>query len=196
MRITALHHDLVQWVLDNSLPACLFEARNDSAHRGFIQNRVHRQPVPVAQVRDRGLLERGQYFEHGLERILMHVFHVEHMFWTVRGSDGREYDLSGGPPEGKTSGDLNEWKTATNTPTAAKYRDSGKVFWTAPQTADLCGRVDNMEIAVDYWNPGTAYNSNGPNSNSAFNAVGKEGGMPQLSPFLTPGATTSVPGQN
>jgi RHS repeat-associated protein len=134
-----------------------------------------------------------------LERALMHIFHVEHMFWTVKGSDGIEKDLSGGPTKG-TGGKLGEWSRNTDAPAdadhgkEADYRDSGKVIWNAPQSGDLCGRVDAMEHAVDSWKADSTYNFfSGPNSNSAFNAVGAAGRMPQQSPFWTPGANTPVP---
>ena len=44
-------------------PAC-FKRGNDVAHRGFIENRIHRQPLFVAEVRNGGALQRRQNGEH------------------------------------------------------------------------------------------------------------------------------------
>ena len=44
------HHDLVQRILHDPLRAGFLQPRDDGAHRRFIQDRVHRQPVLVAQV--------------------------------------------------------------------------------------------------------------------------------------------------
>jgi RHS repeat-associated protein len=127
---------------------------------------------------------------HLLKQFLMYLFDVKHLFWTVRGSDGVEYDLSAGPgPAGNCpSGMLCAFKTATSTSQEQAYRDGGKVFYTAAQTSDLCSRVDAMEKAVDNWPLNITYNFRGPNSNGAFNQIGQQGGMPLLSPFWTPGA--------
>ena len=120
----------------------------------------------------------------------MHIFGLKHMFWTVRGSDGVETDISAGPgPAGSCpTGMLCAFKTPTSTPQEQAYRDSGRVFYTAPQTPDLCSRVDAMERAVDNWPQNITYNFRGPNSNGAFNLIGQQGGMPMLAPFWTPGA--------
>jgi len=123
---------------------------------------------------------------HKILNVVMHVFHVEHMFWTVRGSDGKNRDLTGGPPEGQKTGPLHEWNVDAG--------KAGKVFWTAPQTDDLCARVDGMEKAADSWHD-VPYNYKGPNSNSSFNKIGEAGEMPRLAPFLTPGAKTEIPDQ-
>jgi hypothetical protein len=104
----------------------------------------------------------GHSVKATLERALMHIFHVEHMFWTVTGSNGIQKDLSGGPTEG-TGGQLGEGSRNTDAPADANhgneadYRDSGKVIWTAPQTGDLCGRVDAMENAVGLQKPHSLY---------------------------------------
>lgn len=136
-----------------------------------------------------GIPGKGFSLKRAFEQGLMHIGRIKHMFWTVRGSDGVEYDLSGGEDD-KHRGFLGEWKTATNDPKEAKYRDSGKIIYTAPQTPDLCARVDAMEAAVDHWQFGQIqyHFFNGPNSNSSFNAIGQVGGMPLLAPFWTPGA--------
>jgi RHS repeat-associated protein len=127
---------------------------------------------------------------HWLKQALMHIFGLKHMFWTVRGSDGVETDISAGPgPAGSCpTGMLCAFKTPTSTPQEQAYRDSGRVFYTAPQTPDLCSRVDAMERAVDNWPQNITYNFRGPNSNGAFNLIGQQGGMPMLAPFWTPGA--------
>ncbi len=52
-----------------SPPAC-FSRGNDVAHRGFVQNRVHRQPLLVAQVRNGGPLQRRQHRQHGRQIVL------------------------------------------------------------------------------------------------------------------------------
>ena len=50
------HHDLVQRIFDDALCTRFLEARDDGAHGGLIENRVYRQPVFIAEMRNGGLL--------------------------------------------------------------------------------------------------------------------------------------------
>jgi RHS repeat-associated protein len=156
--------------------------------QGYGSSRSTTTPATAcyAQGRARIVGISGKGFKHGLEQAAMHIFRIKHMFWTVRGSDGIEQNLSGGP-DGSI---LGEWNKATSEEGQAAYRDSGKIIYTAPQTADLCARVDAMESAVKHWPMGQINYSffKGPNSNSSFNSIGQAGGMPILAPFWTPGA--------
>lgn len=136
----------------------------------------------------------GNGVKHLLEQVLMHIFRIKHMFWTVRGSNGQEANITGGP-DPSHPGKLGSWVVPTGgNAKATSYRNSGKVFWTAQGAT--CSQVDAMEHAGDFgnWNHGISYKFfSGPNSNSSFNFVGAAGGMPRLSTFWTPGATTPLP---
>ncbi len=58
-RPPALHDYLVQRVFDDTLAARLLEARNDRAHRRFVQDGIDGQPLSITQMRDGGALQRG-----------------------------------------------------------------------------------------------------------------------------------------
>ena len=66
-RVAALHDDLVERILDDALGAGLLEARDDLAHHALLEDRVDGHPAAVAERRDRGLAQRGQHGEHGVE---------------------------------------------------------------------------------------------------------------------------------
>ena len=55
-----LHDDLVEWVLDDTLRTGFFEPWNDVAHRRLFENRVHRHPGFIAELRDGRVLKRGK----------------------------------------------------------------------------------------------------------------------------------------
>ena len=65
--IAALHHDLVQRVLDDSLRAGFFQARDDVAHRGLFEDRIHGHPLGIAQLRNGRIFQGGQHAEYGIE---------------------------------------------------------------------------------------------------------------------------------
>jgi RHS repeat-associated protein len=127
----------------------------------------------------------GNWFTRPIARILMHVFRVKHMSWSVSNSKGQRLAISGGP-DPKRPGMLGSWVSTTI---------KGKVFWRAPQSHGLCSAVDAMlnKGREENWPQNIPYRPAGPNSNSSFNAVGAAGGMPVLTPFLTPGAKTPIP---
>ena len=150
-------------------------------------------PAPTgcyAQARAKIVTPGGNGFKHAIEQGIMHIGRLKHMFWVVRGSDHDEKVLTGGPDD-QHPGFLGEWGPSTkDDKKVAAYSHSGKVIYTAPQTPDLCARVDAMEAGVKDWHFGQIHYAyfKGPNSNSSFNAIGQIGGMPLLSPFWTPGA--------
>src|SRR5206468_12212155 len=55
-----LQHDLVQRILDDPLRPSSFQLRDQVADRALFNNRVHRDPLLVAQTRVRGPLQRGK----------------------------------------------------------------------------------------------------------------------------------------
>src|SRR6185437_13688610 len=70
-----LQNHFAQRVLDDACAARGLETRDDVADDGLLEDGVHRNPVLIAQVRDRGRVERGQDVEDGVEVFLLDVEH-------------------------------------------------------------------------------------------------------------------------
>jgi len=71
----ALHYNLVQRILHNPLRPRLLQPRDDVSHRALIEDRIHRHPFGIAELRNRGLLERRQHTQHGVQ---VHPPDVQH----------------------------------------------------------------------------------------------------------------------
>jgi RHS repeat-associated protein len=105
---------------------------------------------------------------------------MTHCFWYVQGSEGTQSLITGG----SENGFLNVWTPPVQ---PGDPELLAPVALKTPLSPDVCDAVDKMLKLAKTWPQNKMpYNWQGPNSNSAANAIGSAGGF---SPPAPPGST-------
>jgi hypothetical protein len=120
------------------------------------------------------------------------AYGATHSFWYVRGSDGTEYIISGGP-KGEVQ-KLDVWKDPDLNRAGRPDKVTDPTWWETDTSFSNCAGVDNLIGAADSWPQDTiSYSWSGPNSNSAAHKLGVAGGFSPSRPDGAVGWDDAIP---